>query len=565
MVENGQARPSIVPDPPKPGAEQHFGTYVDPGRHGIVRRFLTTQRHVAALVAGGLSAYLRDLPVRDRRRPGMLAARCFVFLAALPVKRSIRRQPFPVQLRRRLEMLGPTYIKLGQSLSLREDLLPLSITRELQNLLEKLPALPYEDFVARVADELRRPLDEVFTHVRSTPLASASIGQTHVATMHDGAQVVLKLVKPGVAETLRRDAVILRGVGALLQLFLGRYQPQRVIRDFCRHTLREADLCLEADNAETFAAAFRGQPDIVFPRIYREHSTSRLLVMEYFDGIRPTDPRAKLLRDVDRSRLVDLGAEAVICMLYRDGFFHADLHPGNLIVLPGPRCGFVDLGMVGRFDADTKRSLLYYYYSLVTGDAESAAGYLASVGETTAESDPAGFRRDVEDVCRQWAQRVRAGRFSLARLIMESIARAGRHRVYFPLDMVLMVKAIVTFEAVGRMLEPDFDVAQVSRRHVHALMLQRFGPLRLAQEGLTALPELVDALAKTPRLLTEALQLVEQTTRKPAHNPLAGLRSTLMGGACLIAGAILAAFGGPWPAWSLLFVVGLLLALRPGK
>jgi ubiquinone biosynthesis protein len=199
------------------------------------------------------------------------------------------------------------------------------------------------------------------------------------------------------------------------------------------------------------------------------------------------------------------------------------------------------------------------------GDAENAALYLTSLAEAGPRSDPTAFRRDVEDISRQWAHRASFAEYSLGKLILQSIARAGRYRMYFPVEMVLMVKAIVTFEGVGNILLPGFDVAEVSRRHLNRIILQRFSPLRLGRETVTGLPELVDALAKTPRLITEGLHLVEQATRKPAENPFAGLRATLFGGACLVAGAILAGFGGPWPVWVLLLAVGILLPLRRGQ
>jgi len=552
------------PDPPKPGAEPVFDEFVDLGRQGLLRRFFTTLRHSAALLVGGQAAHLRELPSPRRRRPRFLLLRAMTAVAGLPVRRDIYRQPFPVQLRRRLEMLGPTYIKLGQILSMREDLLPMAVTEELKRLLDQLPAVPHRQFLDLVSQHLGRPVEATFAHVSSTPLGSASIGQIQAATLLDGTQVVLKVVKPGIRETLERDTLLLRMLGGLLQIFFGRYQPRRIIAEFCDYTRREVDLNLEADNAETFAANFRDQPEIVFPRIYRQYSNRNILCMEYLDGIKPTDPRARELRPVDREKLIDLGTEAIVCMLYRDGFFHADLHPGNLLILPGPRCGFIDLGMVGRFDSDLKHSLLYYYHSLVAGDAETAANYLCAIAESGPRSDLRGFRRDVEELCRQWSHRTRFAEFSLARLILRSVARGARHRVYFPVEMVLMTKAIVTFEAVGNLLVPGFDVAQASRKHAGRILLQRFGPLRLAQESLTALPELADALAKTPRLLTEGLRLIERATRPPAENPLSGLRSTVFGGSCLVAGAVLAGFGGPWPIWAGLFVVGTFLALRRG-
>jgi ubiquinone biosynthesis protein len=565
MLEVPQNKGIPAPDPAKPGTDREFGTHVDTGRHGLLRRLLTTSRHAWGLALGSLVAHVRALPKSERWRIRYLLLRALLAVTALPVNRELKRQPFEVQLRRRLERLGPTYIKLGQILSSREDLLPSHVTEELKNLLDRLPAVPYPAFFELVTRHLGRPVDEVFAHIRTRPLGSASIGQTHLAALHSGEQVVIKVVKPGIRKTLRRDTVLLKLLGGLLQLLLPRYQPRRVIAEFCEYTLREVDLSREADNAETFASSFQDQPDIVFPRIYREYSNENLLCMEYLDGIQPTDAKAAELRPEDRQRLVDLGAAAIISMLYRDGFFHADLHPANLVILPGPRCGFIDLGMVGRFDSDLKHTLLYYYYSLIVGEHENAANYLSLIAETGSGSDPVAFRRDVEEVCRHWTHRSRFSQASLAELIMQSVGKGARHRMYFPVEMVLMVKAIVTFEAVGRMLLPDFDVTKVSRKHMNRILLERFGPLRLTQESLTALPELVDTLAKTPRLVSEGLRLMEQATKRPAENPFAGMRATLLGGFCLVAGAILAGSGGPWPLWVALLVAGILLPLRRGR
>jgi hypothetical protein len=205
-----------VPDPPRPGLGAELGRFVDTGRQGLVRRFLVTHRHLLALAVGGLTAWLRELPREERRQPSILAWRAVAAVCGVFVDRGLRREPFPVQLRRRLEILGPTYIKLGQILSLREDLLPRSITAELGNLLDRLPAVPYDRFLDLVARNLGRPVHEVFAHIRSTPLASASIGQIHLATLLTGEQVILKAVKPGIRKTLQRDTRLLRLAYAML-------------------------------------------------------------------------------------------------------------------------------------------------------------------------------------------------------------------------------------------------------------------------------------------------------------------------------------------------------------
>jgi ubiquinone biosynthesis protein len=181
-------------------------------------------------------------------------------------------------------------------------------------------------------------------------------------------------------------------------------------------------------------------------------------------------------------------------------------------------------------------------------------------------SDLTGFRREVEEVCRRWQRSSTFEGFSLAQLILESVGRGVQFRLYFPVETVLMVKALVTFEGVGHILRPGFDVASVSQAHINRIFLHQFSPMRLAREGMRGAPELMDALVKAPMLVTEGLRLLELTTRRPTENPFAGIRGTLFGGFCMLAGAILLAFGtAPWWVAAILFVVGVLLAIRPGR
>jgi len=537
----------------------------DPAR-GLVRRFLTTHRHFLALLLGGWIASIRRRRDEGTGR-GLLfeLQRALAWVVRIPLDRTIVDLPFPVQLRKRLERLGPTYVKLGQILSLREDVLPVAVTDELKRLLDRLPAIPFDMVVEVVERDLCRPLDTMFVRVDTVPLGSASIAQAHRALTVRGDDVILKVVKPGIREILRRDTRLMRVGGRLLNLLIPRFQPRRIIDEFCDYTLREVDLKREADNAETFEANFRDEPDVVFPRIFREYSGVNVLCMSYLDGIRPDSPAARELSEAERDRLIDLGASSIIRMLYRDGFFHADLHPANLLILPGPRVGFIDLGMVGRFESDLRRTLLYYYYCLVIGDSENAARYLAAVAQPAPGGDPAGFRREVEEISRRWRHAATFEGFSLARLILESVTRGARFRMYFPVELVLMVKALVTFEGVGHLLRPGFDVAAVSRTHINRIFVGQFNPIRLLREGLRGAPEILDAMVRAPMLMTEGLRMLERSARQPPQSPLAGLRGTLFAGACLVAGAILAAAGGPWPLWVGLFLLAGFLALRRGS
>jgi ubiquinone biosynthesis protein len=538
---------------------------------GLVRRAMTANRHLAGLALGALVSF-----VRARRANGngrglkFVPLRVAALLARPLVRRDLADEPFPVQLRRRLELLGPTYIKLGQILSLREDLLPHAVTEELRNLLDRLPVVPFPDFIATVERDLGRPVDDMFLWVDPEPCGSASIAQAHRATTRAGDPVILKVVKPGVRETLRRDVRLLKILGRALQVVLPRYQPRRIIEEFCHYTLREADMRLEADNLEIFAANFADEPDVVFPAVYREYSGAQVLCMEYLEGLRPDSAEAQELSEEDRQRLIDRGAGAIIRMLYRDGFFHADLHPANLMILPGegdepPKVGFIDLGMVGRLDDDLRRTLLYYYYSLVMGDAENAARYLANGATPGVGGDPAGFRREVREISSRWRRAASFESFSLGQLVLESVRRGARYRMYFPVEMVLMVKALVTYEGAGHLLMPGFDVAEVSRKHIRAVFVQQFSPIRLVQEALRGTPEMVDAMVKLPLLVTEGLRLMERTTRRRKENPLAGVRGTILAGFSILAGAVLLASGNAWPLWGGLFALALVLAFRSGE
>jgi ubiquinone biosynthesis protein len=554
----------VVPSPP-PQSNQagarvgDFPLLVETAPPGLIGRYFTTQRHVLGLIFGGVRSWARSQKAPHPRFYGL--ARFVGALASPWLDRGLRDLPFPIQLRRRLEILGPTYIKLGQVLSLREDILPTAITEELKNLLDRLPAVPLERVREILEHDLKRPVVSMFSWIDPAPLGSASIAQVHRARTIAGEDVVIKVVKPGNREILKRDTILLNLLGRFLQSFLERFQPRRVLREFTDYTQRELDLRREADNAETFAANFRDTPDVVFPKIYREYSGRDVLTMEFLDGVKPISAEARALPESERDRLVDLGASAIIRMLYADGFFHADLHPGNLLILPGTKVGFIDLGMVGRFSEELKRTLMWYYFCLVTGDSENAARYLSMVAQPGRKGNVGAFRREVEETSRRWAKTSNFREYPLARLILQSVAQGARFDMYFPVETVLMVKALVTFEGVGQVLRPGFDVKSVSQKHVNEIFLAQFSPLKLAREGFRNSPELMDALTKAPMLITEGLRLIESASQKPTENPLAGLHTTLLAGSCMIAAAILISFGKPWFAWVPLLVASVALAL----
>jgi ubiquinone biosynthesis protein len=536
-------------------------------RAGLARRFFAVWRHVLGLLFGGLVAHARALPPERRRRTRALGARLGAAVVRPFLDDEIATLPFPAQLRRRLELLGPTFIKLGQILAIREDILPRSVTTELQNLFDRLPAIPFAEVRAIVEQSLGRPLDDVFASVEDPPIGSASIAQAHRARLRTGESVVVKVIKPGVADLIRADLTLLGAVGRLLEAVIPRYQPRQVIREFAAYTAREIDYGYEADNAETFAANFADEPDVVFPKIYRAASSADVLTMALLDGFKPSAPEALALPPETRARLIDLGASAIVRMLYQDGFFHADLHAGNLMILPAEagtgdpiRLGFIDLGMVGRFEERTRRRMLHYFNALVNGDVEGATQHLADLATSAPNGDMPGFRRAVADLSRRFVAQSRTGDFSLAQLILESVGLGARYRVYFPVEMTLMVKALVTFEGVGRLLDPHLDVASAAQVHVSRVFRQTFNPQALVRELWRSAPEMMDLVSQLPRLIGAGFRAADQTlSGKPRPNPLAGLRGAILSGACLIAGALVVVQHGPLALSIGLFVLALVL------
>jgi len=289
--------------------------------------------------------------------------------------------------------------------------------------------------------------------------------------------------------------------------------------------------------------------------------------MEYFHGIKPDQNALKKLTADQRRQAIDLGIGAVVRMIYRDGFFHADLHPANLMVFkkPGSKeisVGFIDLGMVGRFTRDMRKRLFYYFYSLVTGDPESAARYLTSLALPGKRADVEGFRRAASDLYTRWLITPNFKDFSLGQVILQSFLLAGHYHIQYPGEIILMVKALVTIEGVGYIFDPEIDIPSAARKHVRLILLQEFNPLNMLRDSALILPEMVDVLRKSPLILTEGIKVFESNLNKPPSGPWNGTRGTLLAGFCLLAGALLLAFHGPWFVWTAFFVVAVLLEIR---
>lgn len=532
----------------------------------VLNRFVQLYKHVLGLIIGAFVVSVRNLSPIKRKGLRSAGRRVIAFFLKFTIKKELRNQPFEVQLRRRLEMLGPTYVKLGQIMAIREDILPKNITGELKQLLDHLPEVPFESIRAIIERSLNNSLKNLFLYVDPQPIGSASIGQIHHATTQDGIPVVLKVIKPGIRETIMSDLKLMQILGTFLEWIIPRFQPKVIIAEFSRYTEREIDLIYEADHAELFAANFANSPEIVFPKIYRQFSTRDVLCMSFMNGIKPNDPEILSLSAADQRQIIDIGTFSIIKMLFEDGFFHADLHAGNLIILPGPKIAFIDLGMVGRFDEKVMRIMLYYFYALVNGDVERSAKHLLAMAKVGRGGDPAGFERSVTDLLRRFLLQAHHGNFSLAQLILESLRLSSRYRIFFPVEMTLMVKALVTFEGVGQFLSPNLDVPALSRKHIQRIYSQHFSIDNLYKHFMRGAPELLDFMVRLPKLASDSSRSLEDFLNdgNTQENPLSGIKSALIAGACVV-GMVISLVQDGHPALSVSLLIAAILFFIFGK
>ncbi len=544
--------------------EGEFEPYIEHKPKSVVRRFIYTIRNLTGLLVDGATVYLKYRK-KEKLKPKFrfVILRWTVFFLRIIKSKRYSKRTFGEQLRMRLTNMGATYIKLGQILALRHDLLPKSVTDELEILFDKLTVIEYGRYEELVEQNLKVNIHRVFSKIVSTPLASASIAQVHVATLRNGDEVVIKLLKPGTRELIRTDSKIIRMIGRFLQLIVPKTQPKEMLNEFCEYTNREVDFRLEADNAIEFTKNFAKYPSVKFPKIYKEHSNENMIVMEFIKGQKPNEfAQRKDITDEMRSKVADIGAFAIIKMLYNDGFFHADLHPGNLIVVDENQCAFIDLGMVGRFSDSTRKNLLYYFNALVLGNSEAAARYMSLVAKPAKNADIGGFRKEFVQVADNYQKNASFNKFSIAKLIMITTDLGVKYNMYYPMELILMSKAMVTFEGVGEIVKPGLDIVEVAKKHVQKHLISEVKPKDLLIASLQNAPEILDAITRGPGLFVEMYSRLEQELNAKPSRKNDSIKGVLLAGFFIIAAAIVYGSGGEVPIYVGLFVIGIVLALK---
>ncbi|QID19747.1 ubiquinone biosynthesis protein UbiB [Nitrogeniibacter mangrovi] len=417
----------------------------------------------------------------------------------------------PARVRRALEELGPSFVKLGQILATRVDLFAPEWIDELSKLQDEAPPLPFEALRAQLTDDLGAPPEEIFPVLDTTALAAASLAQVHRAQLPDGTEVVLKVRRPGIRPVVEADLRLLERVAEIIDKDapdLRRYRPREVVRQFVLSLRRELDFAAEARNAERVAANLAERADIVVPRIHWRWTCERLNVQDFVDGIAGRDLRRLPLAGLSAPVLARRGATAVLQMILDDGFFHADPHPGNVFYLPDNRIAFIDFGMVGRLSETRRYEVAQVLSGLVSHDSEGVADILLDwSSETRADTD--ALRDEIDAFVDQY-RGVPLQRLDMTAMLADVVAILRDHGLALPPDLALLIKAFVTLEGLGRQLDPDFDMASEAAPYLRQAMLAHNAPTAVARRGWRALASAATLLASLPRDIRTLLRAAQR-------------------------------------------------------
>ena len=392
------------------------------------------------------------------------------------------------RLRMACEELGPTFIKMGQILSTRSDLIPDDLVRELTKLQDNVPPFPFLQVREIVEQELRAPLNVLFAHFDETPLAAASIGQVHRARLITGEEVIIKIQRPGIRKVIEVDLEILFHLATLMEKNIEEaeiYRPTKIVDEFARSIEKEINYKIEAQHAERFARQFAGNESIYIPRIFNQTTTGRILTMEYVDGIKASDIHLLEEAGLDRKLIAARGADITFEQIFKHGFFHADPHPGNICILPGNVICYLDFGMMGYIDKRSMETFADIIIGYVRRDEAAIADAVMRIVEWDDPPDRRALESDIATFVDLYLYQPLKD-MHMGDILQEFLDLFARHRLRLPPDIFFMIKAMTEVEGLGLMLDPDFNMVEKVEPFIKDLQMARIHPRKLMGDFLAS-------------------------------------------------------------------------------
>jgi ubiquinone biosynthesis protein len=399
-------------------------------------------------------------------------------------REQVQRLSRPERLRMVMEELGPTFVKLGQLLSTRPDFIPPEYLAELAKLQDEVPPFSYQHVVEIFEEEMGKKPEDLFSYFDRTPLAAASIGQVHRARLTDNSDVVVKVQRPDIENIIAVDLEILAHIAGLMEEHLEEVQghrPTAIVHEFARSLSREIDFSIELTNIQRFDRQFEGNPDIHVPGVYPKLSSERILVLEYIDGIKSND--FKLLREKGRDLkiIAERGANLVMEQIFVHGFFHADPHPGNILVMRENVICFIDFGQMGRLSLRDREDFTDLVLNLVAGNERKVTNGVLKLTIQHREVDRDDLTRDLGELMDQYLYKP-LGELAAGRILQDLLDLVTRHGLSLRPNLYLMMKALSTVEGVGLQLDPDLELIALAGPFMRRIKIGRIKPGRLAEE-----------------------------------------------------------------------------------
>ncbi|GAM11799.1 putative protein kinase UbiB [Geobacter sp. OR-1] len=382
------------------------------------------------------------------------------------------------RMRLALEELGPTFIKLGQILSTRPDIIPKQFVDEFAKLQDMVPPFGIDEVREQIRRELKGEIEELFSDFDIEPIAAASIAQVHRATMLTGESVVIKVRRPNIEDQVETDIDSLFWLAQLIERHISNkdvYEPVALVREFARTIRREMDFTREGHTIEKIAANFAGDQTMYFPKVYWNASSRGIITLEFIDGIKVSDHEALVNAGMNLQEIARRGSNAIIKMVLEDGFFHGDPHPGNVFIMPGNVICLLDYGMVGRLDEQLKNYLLDVLIAIIKKDVDEVIDLLLQSGDISDSLNTRHLRRDLSEFLDSYYE-IPLREIEVGRMFSEFIEIATTHQIKLQADLMLLSKTLITIEGMGRELDPGFEMVEHLRPFIERAITSRVSP-----------------------------------------------------------------------------------------
>ena len=416
------------------------------------------------------------------------------------------------RMRLALEELGPTFVKLGQFLSTRADIIPPNYIAEFAKLQDNVPPFSFDEVTAEIKKEFDKDIPEIFSFFDPHPMAAASIAQVHRATLVSGEQVVVKVRRPGIEDQVETDIEALTLLGMMAERHIPNseiYDPTGQVRELARTIRREMDLSLEGRTIERFATNFAGDPTLYFPKVYWSVTSKALLTMEYIDGIKVSDNEALIKAGMDLKLIAKRGADAFVKMVLQHGFFHGDPHPGNILILPGEVICLLDYGMTGRIDPFLKGYLTDILLAILKRDVEELISLLIYSGDITDSINIRALRRDLSEFIDKYYE-LSLQDLQVGQLLVDFTEIITSYRIKFHPDLLLLAKSFMLMEGMGRMLDPDFDMITHLKPLMEREIKEKMSPGSALKSVIGNMNSYINLIRSLPKDIKEILNRINR-------------------------------------------------------